>query len=167
MKTFRLFVLLLGVAALGLSPAVLRAQSAGPANIVNSPSVLGARKCLDGLAKMGRDANFYTDRDGVYSMVLHPSSKAALLPLLIASSDCLDEAFPKNEIVEYPATGVKSRAWYVALEGQYVWCASSSLENNVESIDVLGGNGPKLNWHAVIVKCGIDEKVLGWYDPDE
>ena len=140
------------------------AQTDSQKKILQSSYVTDARKCLSELADAGRKANLYVDRGGVYAMVLDPV-RSKLLPLLASAAQCFDTALPKKDIVRNPQSGQKSRIWYAAIEGQFVWCASSSLTNDADSIDVLGGQGERKSWFGVIVKCGIDHRILGWYVP--
>ena len=153
-------LLWLAVAVLFLNVTAVHAQTA----ILQSPSVTKARTCLDKLSAEGKKASFYTDRDGGQILILNPT-QPELLPLLVTMADCLDDAFPTNEAVKHPRTGTPSRIWYVSVDGQYAWCASNSLENELEQIDVLGGRGPRREWYAITFSCSIDEKILGFYEP--
>ncbi len=147
-------------AAFFLSAVALHAQPA----IVNSPSVKKARDCLDKIAAQGREAGFDTDRDGGDVLVLN-RTRPEVFPLLTTMVECMDDAFPQNEVVKDPKTGTRSRIWYVSDEGQYAWCATNSLGNAVEDIDVLGGHGPQRDWYGIMLRCNIGEKILGFYEP--
>ena len=152
--------LLSAVAALFLHIGEVRAQPA----ILQAPSVAKARACLDKLAADAKKAALYVDRDGGNILVLNPK-KQDLLPLLVSMAECLDDAYPSNEVVKHPRTGTPSRIWYDSVDDYYAWCASNSLENGLEDIDVLGGRSPRRDWHAITFSCSIGEKILGFYEP--
>jgi hypothetical protein len=148
------------LAALSLHPGEALAQPA----ILKAPSVAKARACLEKLAADGKKAGVYVDRDAGQILALS-TKKSDLLPLLISMADCLDDAYPSNEVVKHPKTGTPSRIWYDSVDDYYAWCASNSLENNFEQIDVLGGRGPRRDWYGITFSCSVGEKILGFYDP--
>jgi len=153
---------LLGSVVTVLFLSVVGAQAQHP--ILKSPSVAKARACLDKLAADGKQAGIYTDRDGGQILLLNPT-QPQLHPLLVKMAACLDDAFPDNEIVKHPATGTSSRIWYVQVDDQYAWCATNSLHNEIDDIDVLGGYGPRRAWYGVTFNCSISEKILGFHEP--
>jgi hypothetical protein len=136
--------------------------------VLQSPILAKARTCLDNLIDAGKKSGSETDRSGGIVLVLNQAQKP-LHPVLIGTATCLDAAFPKSEVVERfpnaPRTGSKSRIWYAASDGGFIWCASNSLDNDIKSVDVLAGNGPKKAWFAVTVKCDVGDDILGWYTP--
>ena len=156
--------LLLGTIAGLLGMTAASVASAQSQAILKSPSIAKARACLDQLIAAGKKAEFYTDREGGHALVLNPTQRP-LHPLLVQTQACFAAAHPKRAIVTNPNTGVKSLVWYVYVEGYYSWCATNSLTNKIESIEVLGGYGPRRDWYSVAVSCAIDEKILGFYAP--
>jgi len=148
------------VAALVLSAAQASAQTP----LAQLPSVPKARACLKQFYQAGLKARMESDLDNGEVAVLNPT-RDELLPLLSGVSACMDDAFPKREIVTNPQTNTRSRVWYDSAEGQYVWCATSSLEDKAEQIGVLGGPGAARDWFAIIVNCAAGAKILGFYTP--
>jgi hypothetical protein len=139
--------------------------NAQPPKVLQSPYVANARACLKQLYDAGRKARFHTDWQGPVILILNPSQKK-IHPLLILAAKCLDAAFPKNEVIEHSVTHAKSRVWYAPpIEEQFVWCASNSTTNKIESVERLGGSGNLRRWFGVTVKCDISPKILGWYFP--
>jgi hypothetical protein len=132
--------------------------------ILKAPSVAKARGCLEKLATDAKKAGVYVDRDAGQILALS-TKKPELLPLLISMADCLDDAYPSHEVVKHPRTGTSSRIWYDSVDDYYAWCASNSLENNLEQIDVLGGRGPRRDWYGITFSCSVGEKILGFYEP--
>jgi hypothetical protein len=148
------------VVALSLHTGEILAQPA----ILKAPSVAKARACLDKLAIDAKKAGLYVDRDAGQILVLNPK-QPELLPLLVSMAECLDDAYPSNEVVKHPRTGTPSRIWYDSVDDYYAWCASNSLENILEQIDVLGGRSPRRDWYAITFSCSVGEKILGFYEP--
>jgi hypothetical protein len=147
-------------AALALSAARAPAQTP----LAQSPSVPKARACLKQFYQAGVKARMESDFDKGEVAVLNPM-RDELLPLLAGVSACMEDAYPKREIVTNPKTNAPSRVWYDSAEGQYVWCATSILEDKAEQIGVLGGPGAARDWFAIIVSCAAGEKILGFYTP--
>ena len=154
------YFLLSVAAALSLSAARALAQPA----VAKLPSLGKARACLTQFYDAGEKAGLETDREGGAVLILN-RTRDELLPLLAGASACMNDAFPKREVVKNPATKTSSRVWYDSAEGQYVWCATNSLEDKAEQIDVLGGAGAARNWFAITFRCDIGEKILAFYAP--
>ena len=150
--------------AVGASYLFFTSASFAQPAVVKAPEVAKARACLARLAEEGKRANLETDRDGPQILILNPTRKE-LLPLLVSMASCMDDAFQENAIVTHPATGVRSRVWYVSVDGQYGWCATNSLTNDLESIETLGGHSAKRDWYGVTLSCSIGEKILGFFEP--
>jgi hypothetical protein len=148
------------VAALSLSAPTTPAQTTPQ----QSPSVAKARACLSRLYDAGTKARLESDLENGEVVILN-RTRDELLPLLAGASACMNDAFPKREVVKNPATKTSSRVWYDSAEGQYVWCATNSLDDKAEQIDVLGGAGAARNWFAITFRCAAGEKILGFYAP--
>jgi hypothetical protein len=136
-------------------------------NILKSPFVAKALACLNDLTEAGRKNNFQTDREGGTVLILN-ETQSPLHPLMVNMANCLDAALPKNEVVDRGTgeIGAKSRIWYAVTDDGIVWCASNSLDNNLENVNHLGGYGSQRMWYGVTFKCEIGDDILGWYTPD-
>jgi hypothetical protein len=129
------------------------------------PALASARACLNRLADEGRKGNFDIEREGVDSLILDPS-RDNIQPLQEMTAKCMDDAFPKVEIISRPGTGAKSRAWYAVVDGQYAWCATPTLTDDLDGVQPFGEDGPKKTWFVMHFNCAIGSRVLGWYDPE-
>lgn len=148
----------------GLALAVVAFDVQAQPAILKSPSVAGAKACLDRLAEDSRKAGYQTDREGGQILILHPT-RQPLYPLLLSMSKCLSAAYPKKEVVKHPNTGTSSRIWWVYADGYYAWCATNSTEDRLDYIELLGGRGPQRDWYGLTFSCEIAEKILGFYKP--
>ena len=132
--------------------------------ILQSPSVAKARACMNKLMDDGKNAGFWTDREGGTVLVLNPTRRE-MLPLLLSMVACFDGAFPKKEIVKNPDTNVRSRVWYTLVEGNYAWCATDALKDSEADITKLGGYGPRRDWYGVTIACSMGDRILGFHAP--
>lgn len=149
-------------AALALSLSAAPAPAQTP--LAKLPAVAKARACLRQLNDAGTKARLETDLENGEIVVLN-RTRDELLPLLKDASACMNDAFPKRAVVKHPQTGARSRVWYDSAEGQYVWCATNSVEDKAEAIDVLGGAGAARSLFAITFSCAAGEKILGFYAP--
>jgi hypothetical protein len=132
--------------------------------ILKSPSVAKAGACMNKMVEDGKNAGFWTDREGGTVLILNPTRRE-LLPLQLSMVACFNGAFPKKEIVKNPETNVRSRVWYVLVEGYYAWCATDALKDSEDGIDKLGGHGSRRDWYGVTIVCEINDSILGFYHP--
>ena len=145
------------------------ALTASEDKAVKSPQVAKARACISDLATAGRNAGVETDQNGGNILLEDPTEKAKLGKLMGDMFSCLDaafgmtrkkiERFPKN-----PTAGSRSWIWYVAIDDNYVSCASPG-DATPDAVGYLAGNGPKKDWFAIAFQCTVDKKILGWYKP--
>jgi hypothetical protein len=165
---------ILAIAALivaGLSAGSAYAQTEAQRKVLQSPSIPKGRACMTNLEAAGTSAGFETFKAAKnHLLVMHPTAEE-LRPLQKSLYDCLDAAFPKNEVITVPVgtpqpakPGTKSRVWYDTVEGYYIACASNGYANR-EQIERLGGVGPKSVYFGVQLTCEINDKILGWYKP--
>lgn len=125
---------------------------------------------MNKLAAAGKEANFFTDRQGGNILILDPADAKKLGEIEGDMFGCLDAAFDMKakKVDRKPGAGIggtKSWVWHAKVAGLYIWCASDG-ESEPGKVTKLGGHGERKDWYGVALQCSIGDKVLGWYAPD-
>jgi hypothetical protein len=137
--------------------------------VLNSSYLAKGRECMSKLTQAGKDANFFTDREGGNILILDPTDTKKLGDIEGNMFGCLNAAFDMEakKIDRKPGAGIsgtKSWVWHAKVSGLYIWCASDG-DSGPGKVTKLGGHGERKDWYGVALQCSIGDKVLGWYEP--